>query len=212
MENVLLKSAKEWIHSHFHIDQGNTSRLQNQEIAMMRIMLLLIIVLVISACQKTKESHTINVQNQDFTITIEKNKINVLQCRQNDSIVSSWPLPYPVYQLQTGDINHDGNDDIAVGIIKATRRDTITRKRLFLFQIRNKTIIPLWLGSSLSHPLEDFRIRISNDSTVVVRALEKEKSQRYLIAEYEWFGFGLSFREYLAREISFEEGVDVLNY
>jgi len=136
-------------------------------------------------------------------------KVNYLQCSLNDSVTSAWPLRYPVYRFSSGDVNNDGQSDIAVGVIKTTRRDTVARKRLFLFQVRNRAIIPLWLGSSLGRPLEDFAL-VKHDSLTLVRSIELEKSQRYLVAEYEWFGFGLSFRRYLHRELSLKRAQALL--
>jgi len=108
-----------------------------------------------------------------------------------------------------GDINNDGVEDIVVGVIKSTRMDPIVRKRLFIYQIRNRSIIPLWLGSSLSRPLEDFTI-LHADSITIVRSIEIEKSNRYLVAEYEWFGFGFTFRKYLLRELELNNAQQLL--
>jgi hypothetical protein len=106
-------------------------------------------------------------------------------------------------------VNNDGQQDIAVGVIKATRRDSVVRKRLFLFQVRNRAIIPLWLGSSLGRPLEDFALVI-HDTVTIVRSIELEKSGRYLVAEYEWFGFGPAFGRYCYRELSLERAQSLL--
>ena len=35
--------------------------------------------------------------------------------------IAKWKLPYPVYQLVTGDVNGDGKDEAIVGVIKPTR-------------------------------------------------------------------------------------------
>jgi hypothetical protein len=136
--------------------------------------------------------------------------VNYLQCFAKDSLTDSWPLQYPVFKMIKGDINNDGDEDIAVGVIKSTRKDSVVRKRLFIYQVRNRSIIPLWLGSSLSHPLEDFTI-IQEDSVTLVRSVETERSGQYLVAEYEWFGFGLSFRKYIQRELSYNKAQELLD-
>jgi len=38
-----------------------------------------------------------------------------------DSTCDRWALPYPVYRLETGDVDGDGNTDALVGVIKGTR-------------------------------------------------------------------------------------------
>ena len=178
----------------------------------MRFLLFLIPLLAITSCS-TNLDNQVTVQSADGEIKVSllaKGNVNFLQCHVRDSLTDSWPLQYPVFKLVKGDINNDGTDDIAVGVIKSTRRDTTVRKRLFIYQIRNKSIIPLWLGSSLSHPLEDFTI-IQTDSITLVRSIEIEESNRYLVVEYEWFGFGLTFRKYLQREIELNKAQQLLD-
>lgn len=142
-------------------------------------------------------------------VKLNRGKINYLETWRNDSIVSSWPLRYPVYRFDHGDVNNDGVEDIAVGVIKTTRRDKVARKRLFLFTLQNDKIIPLWLGSSLTQPLEDFRI-ISTQNTSV-RAIGLERDSSFSVAEYQWFGFGLSLHHYLERRISLERAHELLD-
>lgn len=152
----------------------------------------------------------LNSSGEKVRISIRsEGKVNHLQCFVNDSLTDSWPLHYPVFKMMKGDVNNDGNEDIAVGVIKSTRRDSVVRKRLFIYQIRNRSIIPLWLGSSLSRPLEDFTF-VRTDSSTIVRSVEIESSGYYLVAEYEWFGFGLSFRKYLHRELSYNNALESL--
>jgi hypothetical protein len=106
-------------------------------------------------------------------------------------------------------VNNDSVEDLAVGVIKTTRRDKVARKRLFLFTLQNDRIIPLWLGSSLVQPLEDFRI-ISNKKNTV-RTIELEKDSTFSVGEYEWFGFGLSLQHYHERKISLERAQQLLD-
>jgi hypothetical protein len=172
----------------------------------------LAVLCLLAGCQSNEASeYAIDSNGSRLKVFIKKaGAVNYLQCQDGDTILSSWPLRYPVFRFLKGDVNNDGRDDLAVGVIKPTRGDPVARKRLFLFQVRNKAIIPLWLGSSLGHPLEDFRVRVKKDSSTVIRALEKERSGLYLVAEYEWLGFGLSFKEYLKREISLSEAYKLL--
>ncbi|UII30549.1 hypothetical protein LVD17_19855 [Fulvivirga ulvae] len=171
------------------------------------ILLSFVFILSVSSCSNEQpDKYSISTEDGIVQVTLHKhNDYNELVSMSNDSVVSTWPLRYPVFAFQHGDINNDGTEDLAVGVIKRTRYDTLVRKRLFLFQVRNKSIIPLWLGSSLSHPLVEFGILKNEQGGALIRAIEKEPDGQYLIAEYEWYGFGLALRKYIRRKISLEE-------
>jgi hypothetical protein len=170
------------------------------------------LLILFSGCVKdTPDEVVLESAGETLRISLRaEGNVNYLQCFANDSLTDSWPLRYPVFKMIKGDMNNDGEDDIAVGVIKSTRRDSVVRKRLFIYQIRNRSIIPLWLGSSLSHPLVDFAI-IKHDSLTLVRSIETESSGHYLVAEYEWFGFGLSFRKYMYRELPYNKALELLD-
>lgn len=101
--------------------------------------------------------------------------------------------PYEIFQAEYGDINHDNNPDICLGIIKPTPFDSLLRKRLFIFQIDRGYIRPLWLGSKLSAPLEAFILSKDETGFQKVIAIEKQPKNLYRISEYEWESFGLYF-------------------
>lgn len=85
--------------------------------------------------------------------------LNYLKFIRNDSLLSQWRLPYPVYRLDYGDLNGDGKDEIAVGVIKSTRFFKNKGKRLFIFQLNSYNHIrPLWMGSRAGSELIDFYI------------------------------------------------------
>lgn len=83
-------------------------------------------------------------------------------------------------------------------------------KRLFIYRIADEAYIrPLWLGSRVAQPLEDFRV-IREHTSVLIRTMERERSGKYLIAEYAWRGFGLDFKGYLKRETEEKEAKRIL--
>lgn len=122
---------------------------------------------------------------------------------------NSWPFGYEVFKLDTGDVNRDGSTDILVGVIKKTRFDSICRKRLFIFKLVDGYIRPLWLGSRVSQPLEDFRF-CNGKTNSVIKTIELERDNLFLVAEYRWQGFGLAFIRYLAREIPYKQATHIL--
>lgn len=146
--------------------------------------------------------HTIN----DYAyVTHEGNKRNIRIERYNDSLyvvqhteaenlLSEWKLPYPVYRFDCGDLTGDGIPEIAVGVIKPTRYFPLPDKRLFIFKLyKGKLIRPLWMGSRVARPLEDFRI--VRDS-IPARILTTEKAGpdgKRVQALYRQEGFGLKY-------------------
>lgn len=157
-----------------------------------------LLTICILSCQPNgSNAYKSAVINDSTYVELKIGDKNELICFTNDSLTSTWPLEYPVYQFQNGDINNDGVIDMAVGVIKSTRYDSVQRKRLFLYQIRNNSIIPLWLGSSVGHALIDFRVIQNTDNQNFIQIIGEEKTGDYLVANYEWYSFGLSLMDYV---------------
>lgn len=111
-----------------------------------------------------------------------------------DSTCDRWTLPYPVYRMETGDVDGNGSTDALVGVVKGTRFHPEKGRRLFIFKNYRGLVRPLWLGSKLGGRLIDFRFANRR-----VRSLEAASDSIFAVAEYEWDGFGLSFCRYLAK-------------
>lgn len=136
---------------------------------------------------------------QQFTLHQQHDSLYVLTL-QTDSTTDRWELPYPVYRMDTGDVNGDGSTDALVGVVKSTRFYPERGKRLFIFKNYHGLIRPLWLGSKLGGKLHDFRFVNGR-----VRSMESVADGRYVVAEYHWSGFGLVFDRFLAKGISHDE-------
>lgn len=170
--------------------------------------------LILKNLNKEKNSFSVTTSQK---IVIELNKLNEIKYELNaftfrkDSLIniSRWPLDYEVFRFDNGDVNRDGTTDILIGVIKPTRFDSICRKRLFIFKLIDGNIRPLWLGSRVSQPLIDFKFHSEN--TGIIRTIELERNNTYLVAEYSWKGFGLDFKRYLAREVPIRKAQRILN-
>ncbi len=123
-----------------------------------------------------------------------------------DSTVDKWPLPYPVYRLCTGDVNGDGTEEAIVGVIKPTRFYPEKGRRLFIFKNYHGLVRPLWMGSKLGGTLQDFRFVGGK-----IRSLESAGNGLYVVAEYIWRYFGLSFERYLAKGVTRQQACVVFN-
>ncbi len=114
--------------------------------------------------------------------------------KTNDSLyhLNDWPLPYPVYRFQTGDVDGDGREDALVGVVKSTRFHPEKGRRLFIFKTVGNKVRPLWLGSKLGASLIDFRYVDGR-----VRALETSGDSVYAVSDYRWDDFGLRFERFI---------------
>jgi len=179
----------------------------------LKINLFLIILLCFLSCNKDENTFSLKSGDKDLKVVLEKSSdtLSYLRLYVNDSLNSTWPLKYPVFQFDHGDVT--GNETaIAVGVIKPTRFDPKTDKRLFLFKITDDFYIrPLWLGSRVGQPLEDFKI-INTHTPALIRTIEKEKDGTFLVSEYKWHGFGLEFIDYIRRQIPLKEAQEVLQH
>ena len=120
-----------------------------------------------------------------FSLRQVNDTLHVLELSSKQQ-VSKWPLPYPVYQFQTGDVDGDGKTDAMVGVEGHVRA--------------------LWLGSRLGGILQDFRFVDG-----LIRSLETTTDNRYVVAEYQWEHFGMGFRRFLAKNVTREEALQVFN-
>jgi len=166
--------------------------------------------LFIVSCEKDKNNFSFEIEGKNVNVSMNRHSdsLYVLELFTGDSLLSTWKLEYPVYRFDCADVTGDGIPEIAVGTIKKTRFDPKPDKRLFLFRVTDGLYIrPLWLGSRVGQPLEDFRLK---DGTGIIRTIEKEQNGTYLVAEYKWKGFGLEFKEYIKREITLKEAKGIL--
>ena len=161
--------------------------------------LLFSLLLVLSAAAEEKTDSAL------FTLRQVNDTLHVLELSSKQQ-VSKWPLPYPVYQFQTGDVDGDGKTDAMVGVIKSTRYFPEKGRRLFIFKNYEGHVRALWLGSRLGGILQDFRFIDG-----LIRSLETTTDNRYVVAEYQWEHFGMSFRRFLAKNVSREEALLIFN-
>ncbi len=130
---------------------------------------------------------------QTFSLERQTDSLYVLTLA-TDSTRDAWRLPYPVYRMETGDVDGNGTTEALVGVVKATRFHPEVGRRLFIFKNYEGLVRPMWLGSQLGGTLQDFHFRDG-----VVRSLETNARGAYTVAEYRWGGFGLKFERYLVR-------------
>lgn len=130
-----------------------------------------------------------------FTLERKTDSLYVLTLT-TDSTHYEWKLPYPVYRMETGDVDGNGITEALVGVIKSTRFYPEVGRRLFVFKNYEGLVRPMWLGAKLGGTLQDFRF-----CNGLVRSLESNAKGEYTVAEYRWSGFGFAFERYLIRNV-----------
>ena len=133
-------------------------------------------------------------QAQTFSL-VQKTDSLYLLTLTTDSMSHQWTLPYPVYRMETGDVDGNGTIEALVGVIKATRFYPEKGRRLFIFKNYQGLVRPMWLGSKLGGILQDFHYHEGR-----VRSLETNVKGQYTVAEYLWDDFGLAFERFLIRD------------
>ncbi len=146
---------------------------------------ILTLFIAISAVMPLKAQTEIVSEKDGFTLK-----------KAHDSLywINDFRLPYPVYQFQTGDVDGNGSIDAMVGVIKATRFYKNKSRRVFIFKQINKKARPMWMGSKLGGILEDFRFVDGK-----IRALESTTDSLYVVSEYKWSGFGMTFDHHIIK-------------
>ena len=129
---------------------------------------------------------------QTYSIESVNDSLNYLTLT-TDSTTNRWALRYPVYRLETGDVDGDGRTEALVGVIKSTRN------------YKNR-VRAMWMGSKLGGILQDFRF-----VNGVVRSLETTSSGQYVVAEYRWQGFGFEFVRFMAIKVERQKALKVFN-
>ncbi len=99
------------------------------------------------------------------------------------------------FELQLGDIDGDNQNEIAIQVFKTAKFHQVEVRRPFFYRLGSGNLDPVWLGSRLSRPYEDFILMdIDGDTIDEIIAIEVLEDGSYVLAGYEWKGFGFELR------------------
>ena len=94
-------------------------------------------------------------------------------------------------KVQLGDVDGDGKLDISIVMYKKVKFHNALAKRPFFYNFKSGKLVPLWLGSRLSRPFDDFKLAdIDNDKVSEIISIEELEDKNRVLAVYKWNGFG----------------------
>jgi len=94
-------------------------------------------------------------------------------------------------KVQIGDINGDGVNEVAICVYKTAKFHEVMAKRPFFFDLVEGNLIPVWLGSRLSRPFDDYILfDINEDGLDEVISIEHTQNGNRIVSVYIWKGFG----------------------
>lgn len=95
------------------------------------------------------------------------------------------------WKVQAADIDGDGEWELSIGVYTAARSDPEMNKRPFIFRLTDKGLHPVWLGTRLSKPFEDYVFTdLDGDGRDELLAIEYLVDGRKVLNLYGWKGFG----------------------
>ena len=96
-------------------------------------------------------------------------------------------------KIQLGDVDGDGRMDISIVMYKKVKFHNALAKRPFFYNFESEKLVPLWLGSRLSRPFDDFILSdMDGDDISELAAIEVLENKNRILAIYKWEGFGFS--------------------
>ena len=112
------------------------------------------------------------------------------------------------WKIQTCDVDSDHRREIALGVYKEANFHPVMAKRPFLYHWDKGDIVPMWRGSRLSRPFEDYIfLDIDEDEKDEIIAIERLSDGKALINAYSWAGFGF---ESIAESMPYEDIVQLV--
>lgn len=112
------------------------------------------------------------------------------------------------WKIQACEVDGDGRLEIALGVYKEANFHPVMAKRPFLYHWNGEDIVPVWRGSRLSRPFDDYIfLDLDADGKDELTAIEMLPDGKRLINAYKWSGFGF---ESVAESGHYEDIIEIV--
>lgn len=170
--------------------------------------LILVLCLGISQIQIKVLEETISLSREERVTLVLYRKAfskygNTIEIRRGQK--STWKKfqgknSLNIWKLCLGDVDGDGEVEIALGVYKKAPHHQVMARRPFLYNIRDGELQAKFRASRLSLPMEDFTLYdIDKDGREEILSVERRGNQ-YFLAAYHYSNFHIS-RDYLSRPL-----------
>ena len=120
-----------------------------------------------------------------YNLMVDDNDLMIKESYHNNmKVLRPW-------MIETCEIDNDGDQEIFIGVNKATHYYPEVENRPFFFNFKENMLVKKWTGSKLRSPFLDvcFSDINSNGSDEII-VIEEAEHGGFVIAVYYWFGFG----------------------
>lgn len=128
------------------------------------------------------------------------NRIEIIIGEENYLRDFKGKNPLNIWKMEVGDVEGDGEDELALGVYKRSPHHRVMAKRVFLYNIVDGKLKPKFRASRLALPMDDFILYdIDKDGRDEVVSIEI-KDKIYYIAAYHYKDFHLT-RDYVSEPL-----------
>ncbi len=128
------------------------------------------------------------------------NRIEIIIGEENYLRDFKGKNPLNIWKMEVGDVEGDGEDELALGVYKKSPHHQVMAKRVFLYNIVDGKLKPKFRASRLALPMDDFILfDIDKDGRDEVVSIEI-KDNTYFIAAYHYKDFHLT-RDYVSEPL-----------
>jgi hypothetical protein len=137
---------------------------------------------------------TLSGYQHAYRVEVNSSKGPILTAFRDGKLIWSYGKPdWRAWKLVTADVTGDGKPEFIVALNKTTKYKPWRHNTLFVFGIRSGEVRPLWRGSALGRPFDEFVFSPAKDrhgeSLVTV---ERTLERTFCLGVYRWNGFGFN--------------------